>query len=76
MCVCVRVCACVHVRARVCACVHVCVHVPEYLENREAVIVIVVNIMIQRTPVNLIGLVQDKNIIISGLSYYPVTIYY
>ena len=28
------------------------------------------------TPVNLIGLVQVKNIIISGLSDYPVTIFY
>ena len=28
------------------------------------------------TPVNLIGLVQEKNIIISGLSDYPVTIFY
>ena len=28
------------------------------------------------TPVNLIGLVQEKNIIISGLSYYPITIFY
>ena len=31
-------------------------------------------IYIQRTPVYLIGLVQEKNIIISGLSDYPVTI--
>ena len=31
---------------------------------------------VQRTPVNLIGLVQEKNIIISGLSDYPVTIFY
>ena len=31
---------------------------------------------IQMTPVNLIGLVQEKNIIISGLSDYPVTIFY
>ena len=32
---------------------------------------------IQRTPVNLISLVQEKNIIISGgLSDYPVTMYY
>ena len=28
------------------------------------------------TPVNLIGPVQEKNIIISGLSDYPVTIFY
>ena len=28
------------------------------------------------TSVNLIGLVQEKNIIISGLSDYPVTIFY
>ena len=31
---------------------------------------------LQMTPVNLIGLVQEKNIIISGLSDYPVTIFY
>ena len=31
---------------------------------------------IQRTPVNLIGLVQERNIVKSGLSYYPVTIFY
>ena len=30
---------------------------------------------VQRTPVNLIGLVQEKNIV-SGLSDYPVTISY
>ena len=29
---------------------------------------------VQSTPVNLIGLVQEKNIIISGLPDYPVTI--
>ena len=28
------------------------------------------------TPVNLIGLMQEKNIIISGLSDYQVTIFY
>ena len=28
------------------------------------------------TPVNLIGLVQEKDIIISGLSDYPVTMFY
>ena len=33
-------------------------------------------IYIQRTPVNLIGLAQEKNIKISGLSDYPVTIFY
>lgn len=26
VCVCVRACTCVHVRARVCTCVHVCAH--------------------------------------------------
>ena len=30
------------------------------------------NVTLQRTPVNLICLVQEKNIIISGLSDYPV----
>ena len=33
-------------------------------------------VYIQRTPVNLIGLVLEKNIIISRLSDYPVTIYH
>ena len=32
-------------------------------------------IKLQRTPINLIGLVQEKNIIISGLSDYPVTMF-
>ena len=31
---------------------------------------------VQGTPVILIGLVQEKNIIISALSDYPVTIFY
>ena len=30
----------------------------------------------QRTPINLIGLVQEKNIILSGLSDYPVPIFH
>ena len=33
-------------------------------------------LVVQRTLVNLIGLVQEKYIIISGLSEYPVTIFY
>ena len=32
--------------------------------------------IIQRTPVNLIGLVQEKNVIIGVLSDYRVTISY
>ena len=35
-----------------------------------------INPTLQRTPVNLIGFVQEKNIIIRGLSDYPVTIFY
>ena len=31
---------------------------------------------VQRTPVNLIGLVREKNITISGLSDYPVDLFY
>ena len=36
----------------------------------------IINLLVRRTPVNLIGIVQEINIIIRGLSDYPDTIFY